>query len=1458
MMLMALLIFSVAPRTEAYLFDIGQFILEVGKSVTVKVKGSSGGAAVSLQSVSSSPPGLIQHDLTTSPRNGTGFVNVVITGVAPGSGSVFFSGLNNGGFVSGSLSFLVLGSPGTTAQEPHVGVGGDPINTGNGEYFGDEAVDLNLGGPMPLIFSRYVASKLAEDGLVQAALGPNRSHNFASRIINLSATIKRVVLPTGRALRFDKVGTKWTLISPLDVPFQLLETTTEMLLADPHSKQIWTYDKTTGRLSRIEDGKGNVHTLTYTSGKLSSVSDGLGRTINISQPGTTITSVAGVTVVGLQTETRTVTFNYASGVLTSATDYGGHVTTYGNSGGLPTSVTRPAGNQLFSQIYTGNKVTSQSERGADTSTFTYGTGTTTFTAPTGHTLVDNYDSKGRLISHVDEAGNALTMTYDSAGRRETVTDRLGQKTTLLHHALSGLPHTLINTEGKTTGVAYKPRTLLGIVFQDVSKITWPDGASRSFTYDAKGNVTLLTDEAGKAWKYTYNNRGQVLTITNPLGGVTTNTYDSFGNLASTQPPDTGATTLTYDARHRLTLITWPGGTTVAMTYDMKDRLTSVTDERGKIWQYTYDNNDGLTVVTDPDTETTSMGHDVLDRVTSITDRLGQASNLAFDSRHLLSSFTDRNGNAINLTYDARRRLTSLEDAGGQDWTFDYDNEGRLISVQNPVDPASTWKLNKLGFPVLMSDPLGNTRNLTRDAMQRVVTSFDPMGRQTSYVYDKRGLLISATEQGTGTAKYDRDGLGNITKLTDPNGGAWTMIYQKSGRLIKTTDPLGKSTTAEYDPRGRLSKVNLPDATNTTFAYDPASNLTGAVHSVGPNLAFTYDNLNRLTAANDVALPANNVAFEYDDEGRMTNCEQNGHDFTATYDNAGRLLTAVYFDGLFTVTYAYDSRNRLASVTDSEGTLVTMGYDNAGRLTSQTRTPGIDGFYVYDLAGRMTQIQEGAAIMLNYGLNSASEIIDLDITAPTLPAVTAATQLLKFGKAGEIISAGYTYDLRGRQTAAPVGRTYQWDGASRLVNANGVILTYNGLGDVVTRTDGGNTTRYYNHYALGLAPIVYEDKPAGSDRLYVWTPDGRLLYSVDEATGDPTFYHFDRMGSTLALTDKNGVVTDSYAYGPYGEVLGATGGSDQPFTYIGAFGVRKEGPLYHMRARYYDPATTQFLSRDPESPRLSSPKSTNRYTYAARNPLLYLDPRGTYDEVSRIADQICSSGSMSWGTAGLLGDMFTHTSSKNREEEDRRIALNNQYQMTQMLNQQLAALGPPIPPPPATQEILGGVGDDLGSGRDEFIGTPPLGPVSFPCAMTESQPRLADGPGDDGLNFSSRIRVNFTAEGTTDGGLSFSSDLPFGGPVNINNDAPAVGDSIGDGTPPGGQAGGGAATASSAVLGSYIQIYMALKAAEDALIIKGQQQGNNLTQGEVEAYEQLKKLRKTFGKLIQKLGGTVPK
>ena len=245
--------------------------------------------------------------------------------------------------------------------------------------------------------------------------------------------------------------------------------------------------------------------------------------------------------------------------------------------------------------------------------------------------------------------------------------------------------------------------------------------------------------------------------------------------------------------------------------------------------------------------------------------------------------------------------------------------------------------------------------------------------------------------------------------------------------------------------------------------------------------------------------------------------------------------------------------------------------------------------------------------LEYFYDAAGQVVSQTHTLPLDPADYLVGQVanLSYDDASQIDSPGYSYDARGRLTADP-DHTYTWDGASRLVGVGqDAILSYNGLDDLLTRTEGGSTTRYYANYAVGLAPIVAESTDLSGFGNLTGLAGGYKRYY---------FYHFDKAGSTMALTDESGALTDAYAYDSYGLLLHHQGSSDQPFTFVGQWGVQQEGQsgrLYHMRARYYDAATMRFLTMDPVWPVVSEPQSLNPYQYASANPTKFIDPWGEW-------------------------------------------------------------------------------------------------------------------------------------------------------------------------------------------------------------------------------------------------------
>src|SRR5205085_7233420 len=71
----------------------------------------------------------------------------------------------------------------------------------------------------------------------------------------------------------------------------------------------------------------------------------------------------------------------------------------------------------------------------------------------------------------------------------------------------------------------------------------------------------------------------------------------------------------------------------------------------------------------------------------------------------------------------------------------------------------------------------------------------------------------------------------------------------------------------------------------------------------------------------------------------------------------------------------------------------------------------------------------------------------------------------------------------------------------------------------------------------------------------------------------------RLVSIRALSSASGAIANSYTYDPYGQVPASSGSAYNPFGYAGEYTDAETGFLY-LRARYYDPATQQFLTVDP--------------------------------------------------------------------------------------------------------------------------------------------------------------------------------------------------------------------------------------------------------------------------------------
>jgi RHS repeat-associated protein len=330
--------------------------------------------------------------------------------------------------------------------------------------------------------------------------------------------------------------------------------------------------------------------------------------------------------------------------------------------------------------------------------------------------------------------------------------------------------------------------------------------------------------------------------------------------------------------------------------------------------------------------------------------------------------------------------------------------------------------------------------------------------------------------------------------------------------------------------------------------------------------------------------------QYDTENLLTQFDYgNGLQAAFSYDSGDRLIRLDITNGatsFLDLNYTYDNNSNITQLvngwrdTESDWHSQTelYSYDGLDRLTSAHCTSWSHS-YSYDKVGNRT-VKDSITYTIN-SVNGVTELSD---------------------------GTSFTYDDNGNRTQKTKGTDtwmYTYDHANRLTKVEKNSTTegeyaYDGSSKRLQATENNVTTTYI--YS-GLS-ILYEETTTGT-ACYIYGPMGRIAKKTTINNESHTFYyHTDHLGSTRLVTDESKNIITTVAYHPFGGVYRE---SSEHHLYTGK---QKDATgLYYYGARYYDPETGRFITRDPLRGDIISPQSLNRYTYCQNNPLKYTDPWG---------------------------------------------------------------------------------------------------------------------------------------------------------------------------------------------------------------------------------------------------------
>lgn len=852
-----------------------------------------------------------------------------------------------------------------------------------------------------------------------------------------------------------------------------------------------------------------------------------------------------------------------------------------------------------------------------------------------------YNSKGNLLteSRKINTGNnqTVTNTYNAKGQILTTKDSLNN----------------------TTTYAYDPQSL-----RLISR-TNPKGHITQYVYNNLGNVTKETDPNGFEVKYTYDGIGRT-TAVQKKQNTSLETAVEYAYNFSDRP---------YSIKETRK---YPNDNEIIHTYfdgfgrDIQTRQTNgtkynTTDKSYNDWGLVKDvftPYQTLTAAYTPvpsSTPKTTTTYDVLGRVLSVITPIGTTTSVY---RGNVVEITSPENRVKRLEYDAYGRLKKIhekESAQFKTTTYTYDTLDRLIQINDADDNVRTLTYDMAGNNLSISDlhdkddTTYKTKTYTYNQEYRTAeTKRD--GTVITYTYDSLGRVLTedrTTVAGTDyTFVYDtcENGKGRLCSVIGLDGVTVAYKYDKEGNRkeeAKTIAGTIYTTTYEYNLHNQLKKVTTPDGKVITYTYGNNGKtilikVNGSVFQV-----FTYNAFNKIGTQS--VLNGSRESNVYDAVGRLTQRK-----ITSSAMNVARKLD-----------YTYDKDSNVTQVLDT---------NQAGQVLTKA--------YVYDALNRLTQVSAtgitGKTYTRNYTYDSIGNIKTKTGVGTYTYISDGDTTFITPHQIQSIDTATYTYDLNGNLTSNGT-HTITWDYKDRASAVTKSADTYTYLydyeGNRVQEVQGGDTVVYVNPYytidngtrethilldgmVIGSSttdPGINSQCTLSGDNALVnfslgsgWnkrtnTDDGVEVYSGNDVaatvtvndthkfckTYKNTHLYTDHLGSIIvAVDDTDHTIEQFIDYYPYGEKsINEQGTKNFNTDYTHTGNITDDTGLIYRNARYYDPNTGRFISKDPVAEYLGNPaqfkamtsmpfinyltepQAHNTYSYALNNPMRYEDRNG---------------------------------------------------------------------------------------------------------------------------------------------------------------------------------------------------------------------------------------------------------
>lgn len=663
------------------------------------------------------------------------------------------------------------------------------------------------------------------------------------------------------------------------------------------------------------------------------------------------------------------------------------------------------------------------------------------------------------------------------------------------------------------------------------------GASTGVLKDSNGNKvttdgTNFTDTLGTTALTISGSAPNPLTLSSPVLGAQPVTISYLPHNIQTAfncKDSTGATIGEYGASNvnLVDKVTLPDGSFYQLGYDGSGRVTKITLPTGGTITYSYNGANNGIVCTDGST-------------------LGLTRSTSADGTSTEGTWTySRAGSGSTWTttiFDPLNRKTVVNFQGIYETHRDvYDDSTgtkRLLTVDTCYNGATPNCSNTpISLPITSR---AVTTTLDNNQVSRITTSY----YTTSTLATDLPTEVDETDFGSGSpGNILRKTKTTYNSMAKPTGVSITdasdVPVAYTGYGYDETTPSTTSGVPQHDPvstpRGNLTSISRTGGSSpvTYYTYDDTGNVTSVKDPNGNITTFGYGNSNAYVTS--VSMPTTGSV---------------AHTTSAIYDSNTGLKTQDVDQNSQPTIYAFDSINRISSITYPDGGKKTFTYPDAKTTEVQTLQSGssfIDQFTYLDGLGRRKQtrtIDPEGDDLVDYAYNALGQI--LSVTNPHRSTSSTTDGLTQYSYDGLSRTSHVTLpDSNTVQTAfsGPCITTTDQAGrqSQRCSDALGRLAQVTEPNPSTgSLTTGGYQTSYAYDLLNNLKQVTQNGDNSANKRLRTFAYDSlsRMTSMQMPESGTTTFDSYDANGNLLQQTDARGVKT-TLSYDALNRLTGKT-------------------------------------------------------------------------------------------------------------------------------------------------------------------------------------------------------------------------------------------------------------------------------------------------------------------------------